>query len=160
MRRGERVPDGRETHTDVRISRGVLFLCVANSVRSQMAEGFARAAAPEGIRVHSAGSFPGSLHPLAVRVMAELGIDISGQHSKGADAVALDEVDLVVTLCQEEVCPPLPSGVRHLHWPCVDPMADATNEAELLDGFRQLREQVRRRVEPLFGGEAADRERL
>ena len=90
----------------------LLFLCVANSARSQIAEGLARRLAPPGVAVYSAGSEPGTINPLAVRVLAEAGVDASGQFSKGLDAVPLDEIDLVVTLCAEEVCPLFPRSVR------------------------------------------------
>ena len=88
--------------------RAVLFLCVANSARSQIAEGLARRLAPRGTSVYSAGSEPGTINPLAVRALAEVGVDASAQQSKGLDAIPLDEIDLVVTLCAEEVCPLFP----------------------------------------------------
>ena len=99
----------------------VLFLCVANSARSQLAEGLARRLAPPGTRVYSAGSEPGVINPLAVRALGEVGVDASGQRSKGLDAIPLDEIDLVVTLCAEEVCPLFPRPVRKLHWPLPGP---------------------------------------
>ncbi len=133
-----------------RPQRGVLFLCVANSVRSQMAEGFARALAPPDLQVYSAGSMPGVLNRSAVRVMAECGIDISAQRSKGVDEVFLDEVDTVVTLCADEVCPPLPAGVRNLHWPCLDPAA-VSGESDPLASFRRVRDVIRARVQALLG---------
>src|SRR5512146_3362024 len=85
--------------------RHLLFLCVANSARSQMAEGIARALAPAGVKVSSAGSAPSRLNPLAVRALAEIGLDISGQRAKGLDQIPPGDVDAVVTLCAEEVCP-------------------------------------------------------
>ncbi len=85
--------------------RRVLFLCLANSARSQMAEGIARALAPAGVKVSSAGSAPTRLNPLAIRALAEIGVDISGQRSKSVDEIPPSEVDVVVTLCAEEVCP-------------------------------------------------------
>ena len=84
---------------------GLLFLCVANSARSQMAEGLARARLPDAVRVQSAGSAPASVNPLAVQVMAELGIDISGQWSKSVDTIDPAAVDTVVSLCAEESVP-------------------------------------------------------
>ena len=80
----------------------ILFLCVANSARSQMAEGLARAAAPDGYRFLSAGSEPGQLNPLAVAALREDGIDISHHRAKGLAAIPLAEVDTIVTLCAEE----------------------------------------------------------
>jgi arsenate reductase len=124
----------------------ILFLCVANSARSQMAEGLARALAPagSGYRFFSAGSQPGTLHPLAVRALAEQGIDIAHHRSKGLDAVPLAEADVIVTLCAEEVCPFVPGGgeVRRLHWALPDP-AD-------LAGFRAVRDELRRLLPTLL----------
>ena len=85
--------------------RHVLFLCVANSARSQMAEGIARALAPPSVKISSAGSRPSRVNPLAVKVLAEIGVDISGQTSKSVDDVPAADVDAVVTLCADEVCP-------------------------------------------------------
>jgi len=126
--------------------RLVVFLCVRNSARSQMAEGWAKKLLT-GTRVASAGSQPGSLHPVAVKVMAEVGIDISGHHSKGLTDVPLAESDLVVTLCSDEVCPVLPPGVRREAWALPDPAA--APEAELEDAFRKVRDELRRRIETM-----------
>ncbi|MGH7332502.1 MAG: arsenate reductase ArsC [Candidatus Rokuibacteriota bacterium] len=121
----------------------ILFLCVANSARSQMAEGLARALAPEGYRFLSAGSNPGALNPLAVRALAETGIDISHHRAKGLDDVPLAEADVVVTLCAEEVCPVVRGGVRRLHWPLPDPAPD-------LAAFRRVRDELRRLLPALW----------
>ncbi len=128
----------------------ILFLCVANSARSQMAEGMARALAPRGVRVHSAGSRPGRLHPLAVEVMEEMGIDISGQKPKGIDAVPLDRISTVVTLCGEEVCPILPRPTRRVHWPLPDPAAVKGGRDARLGAFRRVRTELRLRVGALL----------
>src|SRR5437016_13409289 len=95
----------------------ILFLCVANSARSQMAEGLARAMAPGGYRFLSAGSEPGRLDPLAVEALHERGIDISHHRAKGLDAIPLDELDVIVRLCAGEGCPGVRAKVRRLHWP-------------------------------------------
>ncbi len=81
----------------------ILFLCVANSARSQMAEGIARELAPSGVKVSSAGSAPSQVNPLAIKALAEIGIDISGQYSKSVADIPPEDVDVVVTLCSEEV---------------------------------------------------------
>ena len=99
----------------------VLFLCVANSARSQLAEGLARARFGERLRVQSAGSRPGAVHPLAIEIMREAKHDISAQRSKSVDDIDLDGIELVVTLCAEEVCPVFPRPVRRVHWPLPDP---------------------------------------
>jgi len=128
----------------------ILFLCVANSARSQMAEGLARATAPAGYRFLSAGSEPGTLHPLAVEALAELGIDISGQRAKGLSRIPLDEVNTIVTLCAEEVCPFVPSEVRRLHWPLPDPARAAGSDGERLDAFRAARDRLRELLPQLW----------
>ncbi len=124
----------------------ILFLCVANSARSQMAEGLARAAAPDGYRFLSAGSQPGQLNPLAVAVLREDGVDISHHHAKGLDAIPLDDVDMIVTLCAEEVCPVVPGTVRRVHWPIPDP----TN----LTSFREARNRLKMLLPQLWKGDA------
>lgn len=130
--------------------RHLLFLCVANSARSQMAEGIARALAPADAQVSSAGSAPATLNPLAVRALAEIGIDIAAHRSKGMDEVG-DDVDAVVTLCAEEVCPAwLGAAETRFHWPLPDPAASGTNEQERLDAFRAVRDELVRRLEATF----------
>ena len=131
---------------------GWLFLCVANSARSQMAEGLARRIAPPGVHVYSAGSEPGSVNPLAVRAMAEIGVDISGHRSKSIDEIPVDGVDVVVTLCTEEVCPVFPGPVRRLHWPVDDPARAGGTEAERLEAFRRTRDEIGRRLEEWLDG--------
>ena len=130
--------------------RSLLFLCVANSARSQMAEGLARALL-EGVRVQSAGSSPTRVNPWAVRAMDELGIDIRGQRSKSVDEIDPATVDLVITLCQEEVCPAFLSSTARLHWPIEDPdKKDAPlTDDERLAHFRAARDAIRGRVEAL-----------
>jgi arsenate reductase len=128
----------------------VVFLCVHNSARSQMAEGFARALAPTGTEIWSAGTAPGKVHPGAVEVMLEVGIDISAQHSKGLDDVPWREADTVVTLCGEanEACPALAAKVRKLHWGLPDPAAAA--EPVRLQTFREVRDEIRWRVSSMW----------
>jgi len=138
----------------------VLFLCVANSARSQLAEGWARALAPEGVGVHSAGSEPASLNPWAVRVMAERGIDLSQHHSKPIADVPAKRIRLVVTLCAEEVCPVFPEAVERLHWPLPDPASVEGDDDARLAAFRECRDEIERRLRGLFddwGTSAASR---
>jgi len=127
----------------------VLFLCVANSARSQMAEAVARSIAGDETRVSSAGSNPTAIRPEAVRVLEEIGIDVGGQRSKGVDEVSGD-VDLVVTLCAEEVCPVWLAPVRRLHWALPDPAAVEGGEEERLEAFRSVRDELERRLRSLF----------
>ncbi len=128
---------------------GFLFLCVANSARSQMAEGLARARLGDSVRVQSAGSCAAGVNRLAVKALAELGIDISGQTSKTVDSIDPSTVDTVVTLCAEEVCPIALSGTRHLHWPLADPTAGGGSEEEQLERFRKTRDELKNRIETL-----------
>ena len=132
----------------------VLFLCVANSARSQMAEGLARRMLGPDYEIRSAGSQPSTVNPYAVEAMAEVGIDISGQRSKPVEMIDVASLDLVVTLCAEEVCPVLPGRVRRLHWPIDDPASkDASIPAEeMRRRFRAARDEIGRRIGELHGG--------
>ncbi len=123
-----------------------MFLCVANSARSQMAEGLARARFGDLVRVQSAGSKPSSVNPFAIRVMAEIGIDISNQRSKSVRAIDPGSVDLVVTLCADEVCPVFLGNVRRIHWPLPDPAMTAGTTDDLLNPFRKIRDEIARRL--------------
>jgi len=127
----------------------LLFLCVANSARSQMAEGIARALAPPGVRVYSAGSSPAVVNPLAIQAMAEIGIDITGHRSKPVADVPIDTIDLVVTLCADEVCPVFPRPVPRLHWSFPDP-AVVEGGGPSIARFRVVRNELSRRLEELF----------
>lgn len=142
-----------ETHP----RRGVLFLCVANSARSQMAEGLARAMLPAGTPVHSAGSEPATLNPYAVRALAEVGIDISAHRSKPIADVPRSEIGMVITLCAEEVCPVFPGHVQRLHWPLPDPARAAGSDEEMLDAFRRTRDRIRELLVEQFGDAAPRR---
>jgi arsenate reductase len=102
----------------------ILFLCVANSARSQMAEGLARHRFGNRAEVASAGSVPTKPNPYAIEAMAELGIDITGHTSKSVDGMNAGDFDYVITLCAEEVCPWLPGKTQRLHWPIDDPASD------------------------------------
>jgi len=132
-------------------AKSILFLCTANSCRSQMAEGFAHKLAPHGVQVCSAGTEPKTVHPLAIKVMNEIGIDISHQRSKSLEQVPLEKIDLVVTLCGEaaESCPPLPKKTERLRWPLPDPALAIGNEETVLETFREVRDEIRARVQEL-----------
>ena len=125
--------------------KGILFLCVANSARSQMAEGLARHLFGDGVRVQSAGSQPTRLNPYAVEVMREAGIDLTGHASKSVAAIDPATVDTVVTLCTDEVCPFVLGAARRLHWPIPDPASDdpRLSRDELLARFRTARDAIR-----------------
>lgn len=135
----------------------LLFLCVANSARSQMAEGLARHLFGDRVSVQSAGSEPTRINPQAVEALADIGIDISGQHSKSVDEIDADTVDLVITLCADEVCPAFLGKAQQLHWPFPDP-AGAEDEP---DAFRTVRDQIRARLEsdlPVHLSDASEHE--
>ena len=132
------------------MTHGLLFLCVANSARSQIAEGIARALAGDRLTVQSAGSAPSRVHPLAIEALAEIGIDISHQRSKAIaeiDEIDRATVDTVITLCSEEVCPVYLGTARRLHWPLPDPAGHAESEAASLERFRSVRDELARRIE-------------
>jgi arsenate reductase len=131
--------------------RHLLFLCVANSARSQMAEGIARSLAPAGVTISSAGSAPTRLNPLAVRALAEIGLDIGGQRSKSVEDVPPDGVEAVVTLCAEEVCPVFLGKARRIHWGLPDPAGRGATEEAQLQSFRDVRDELRRRLAVVFG---------
>jgi len=131
--------------------RSVLFLCVANSARSQMAEGLARARFGARARVQSAGTRPSQVNPYAIAVMAERGVDMSGQHSKAVSTIDPATVDLVVTLCAEEVCPLFLGAATRLHWPIDDPASadPSISSEEFLARFRRARDEIDARLHEL-----------
>ena len=131
--------------------RHVLFLCVANSARSQMAEGIGRVLAPAGVTVSSAGSEPSSVRPQAVAALDEIGIDASGHRSKSFDEFGAEDVDCVITLCAEENCPVWLGDALRAHWALPDPAAATGSEEEILDSFRAVRDEIGRRLRVLFG---------
>jgi arsenate reductase (thioredoxin) len=131
--------------------KGILFLCIANSARSQMAEGLGRSLAPLGVTIWSAGSEPTAVRPEAIAVLQEIGIDIVRQRSKGVAEIPAAEVDLVVTLCTEEVCPIFLGQAARLHWRLPDPAAVQGSEDERLAAFRGVRDELRRRLRSLLG---------
>jgi arsenate reductase len=129
--------------------KSILFLCVANSARSQMAEGLARARFGDRVHVQSAGSTPAGVNPIAIDVLAEIGIDITGQTSKSVDAIDPTSVDIVVTLCAEEVCPAFLGHATRLFWPMPDPTAVAQELKP--QRFREVRDRIAARLPELDG---------
>ena len=128
------------------MTRSVLFLCVANSARSQMAEGLARHFHGDRLTVQSAGSMPCYVHPCAIDALAELGIDLSGQRSKSVQEIDPATVDTVITLCAEEVCPAFLGRAERLHWPLQDP-AGARGPEAMTAAFRATRDEIRARLD-------------
>ncbi|HEX6004289.1 MAG TPA: phosphate signaling complex protein PhoU [Burkholderiales bacterium] len=140
----------KEVSAHHRVPRGLLFLGVANSTRSQMAEGWARKLSPPGVRIWSAGSQPAAaVNPYAVRVMQEAGIDISTQRPKRIPDVPLGDVDTVITLCAEEACPLPPEGLTRLNWPLPDPAAATGSEREIETAFHAIRDELADRIRAL-----------
>lgn len=127
------------------MAKNILFMCVANSARSQLAEGLARHLLPD-VMIESAGSQPGKLNPYAILVMKEIGIDISRHYSKSVNDLSpefLADLDYVITLCAEEVCPMLVSKAKKLHWPHPDPATqEVLSEEEMLARFRDARNAI------------------
>lgn len=130
--------------------RGVLFLCVANSARSQLAEGIARSLAPPGVTVWSAGSQPTRVRPEAIAALGEVGLDISGHRSKSVSEIPAAKVDTVITLCGEEECPVFLGKARRLHWGLPDPAGVGGSKADREDAFRRTRDELRRRLAAVF----------
>jgi arsenate reductase len=126
----------------------VLFLCTHNSARSQMAEGFLRAGAGDRFEAGSAGTEKTSVNPLAIRAMAERGIDISGHTSKVFAAPAALSWDYLITVCDDanERCPWVPGSVTRLHWSFPDPSRATGTEEERLAVFRRVRDQIEERL--------------
>lgn len=128
---------------------GILFMCVANSARSQMAEGLARKILGDRIRVQSAGSEPSDVNPYAIEVMRELGIDLTTHHSKSVQSIDPNTVDTVITLCAEEVCPVFLGKARRLHWAIPDPASkdSSISREDMLTRFRKTRDTIRGMIE-------------
>ena len=130
----------------------VLFLCTGNAARSQMAEGLARAFHGDVMDVVSAGSRPtGWVHPLAIKAMAKIGIDIHDQYSKSADEFLDQPFDVVVTVCDSAAqdCPNWPGAKRIEHWPIVDPSYGPDDPATRPDRFAATRDELKKRIDAL-----------
>lgn len=126
----------------------VMFLCTGNSCRSQMAEGFARELGRGLLEPYSAGLMAAGVHPRAIAVMKEAGIDISHQKSKEIDTDLLGKMDIVITLCghAEESCPYTPPAIKRLHWPIEDPVGTVGTEEEIMRRFRRARDEIREKI--------------
>ena len=131
----------------------VMFLCTGNSCRSQMAEGLARELGKGKNEAYSAGLAPSQVNPYAVRVMQEIGIDISRQTSKAINQDLILKMDVVITLCghAEVLCPMTPPQVKRLHWPIDDPILATGTENEVLLEFRRARDQIRENLRSFMG---------
>lgn len=127
----------------------IYFLCTGNSCRSQMAEGWAKHLGGDKVEVYSAGIEAHGLHPRAVSVMKEAGVDISGQTSKLIDLDILNRADYVITLCGDanDKCPTTPPHVKRMHWGFPDPAKTTGTEEEIMQVFREVRDAIKDRVE-------------
>jgi arsenate reductase (thioredoxin) len=134
----------------------VLILCTGNSCRSHMAEGILRAAAGDVLEVQSAGSKPaGYIHPLAIKALAEIGIDISHHRSKSMNEFLDQRIETVITVCgkADQVCPIYPGQVHRFHWPFDDPAHATGSEEEQMKVFRRVRDELKAK----FDSYAAER---
>ena len=137
----------------------VLVLCTGNSCRSQMAEGWLRALYPDRIEAYSAGSQPaGYVHPLAVQVMAEAGVDISAGHSKSLNEFLEQRFDYVLTVCNSaaEACPVFPGPARRVHRDFTDPAKAEGSPDEVLAVFRRVRDEIKVWLIEIFGADGGE----
>lgn len=136
------------------MKKRVLILCTGNSARSQMAEGLFRHAGGDTFEVFSAGTQPSFVRPEAIAVMNEIGIDISSHRSKSVDEFRGQQLDSVITVCDNanESCPVFPAATQRLHWPFEDPAAVRGSEAERLAAFRKVRDQIQARIAKFLAG--------
>ena len=133
----------------MRKKKHILFMCVANSARSQLAEGLARQIWGSGVEVQSAGSRPSEVNPFAIRTLKEIGIDISNHYSKSIDDLSsefMKSLDYVITLCAEEVCPIVISKAKKIHWPLPDPAGKEGTDEEQLEHFRKTCSQLKQKL--------------
>ena len=136
----------------------ILFLCTGNSARSQMAEGLMKVLGSDRWSVQSAGTLSSFVHPLAIRVMAEIGIDISHHTSKSLIPHLRKKFDYVITLCDhaDSVCPSFPGNGTRLHWSFDDPASAEGTEEERLAVFRHVRDGIRDRIAAFLRGDLSD----
>ena len=129
--------------------KGILFLCTGNSCRSQMAEGFAKKMLSNDLKIFSAGIEPKRIHPMTVKVMQEIGIDISQQRSKNISEIPLYRIDIVITLCGDAVerCPIFPGKVERVHWEIEDPAKAQGSNKEIAIVFRKVRDNIKSYME-------------
>ena len=131
----------------------ILFMCVANSARSQMAEGLARTILGPEHEIQSAGSHPSKVNPFAIQAMQEIGIDITEHYSKSINELPpefIGGIDYVITLCAEEVCPIMTTKAKKLHWPFLDPATSGVTDEERLTAFRRVCGEIRSRINEFF----------
>ena len=135
------------------MKKKVLFICTHNSARSQMAEGILRTLYGDRYEAYSAGTQPTKVNPYAIKVMSEIGIDISNHRSKSAEEFRGKEFDYIVTVCDnaKEACPFFPGGKTYLHKGFKDPSEFKGNENEIVAEFQRVRDEIKRWIEETFG---------
>ena len=141
-------------NTNLKKKKRILILCTGNSCRSQMAEGFFKHYRNDW-EVNSAGVSPGRVHPMAIEVMNEVGIDISEQRSKSVDEFLKESFDYVITVCDDarESCPIFPEKAKMLHWSFTDPDKTVRSREERLRAFRKVRDQIDRKIKDFLNRE-------
>ena len=137
------------------MKKKVLFICTHNSARSQMAEGLIGTLYPDRYEPYSAGTEPSGVNPYAVKVMAELGIDIQSHRSKHLDEFFGMDIDYVITVCDhaKQTCPFFPGGQEFIHRGFEDPAAFSGSEEQKMATFRRVRDEIREWIVESFGGE-------
>jgi len=150
----EAAPPGRSRDIADAPVRRLLFLCTGNSARSQMAEALARTRSAGRVQARSAGSRPKPLHPNAVRVMREAGIDVASHRPRHLEVFAAESFDLVITLCDRvrEVCPEFPGHPGYIHWSIPDPAASGGSDEQTYPVFRQVAAELETRIGFLLAG--------
>lgn len=130
------------------LKKGVLFLCTGNSCRSQMAEGFVKKMLSKDLNIFSAGLEPKGIHPMAVKVMQEIGLDISRQKSKNISEIPIGEIDIVITLCGDaaERCPVFLGKVKRIHWELEDPAKAQGSKEEIIKIFQKVRDKIKSHI--------------
>ena len=133
------------------LQKGILFLCTGNSCRSQMAEGFARKMLSKNVKIFSAGLEPKGVHPIVIKVMQEVGVDISKQKSKNISEIPLAKINMVITLCGDttESCPIFPGKVKRVHWEIEDPDKCQGSDKEIAKVFRKVRGKIKSHIEQI-----------
>ena len=131
------------------LQKGILFLCTGNSCRSQMAEGFAQKIPSKDLKIFSAGLEPKGVHPMAIKVMQEIGVDISHHKSKNISEIPFGEINIVITLCGDatERCPIFPGKVKKIHWALEDPAKAQGSEEEIFQVFGKVRDKIKSYIE-------------
>ena len=134
------------------MKKKIIFICTGNSCRSQMAEGLMRDAVGENFDVLSAGSNPSKVHPAAIKVMNEWGIDIKNQKSKNVNNYLEKNIEIVVTVCEKanQVCPSFPNGRTRIHWNIKDPFHSWNSEERDLAPYRITRNEIKKKINNLL----------